>query len=75
MTIFTDISRFKHAAVGFVLGLLFTIVTVAVAAFAGEYKDSAHGGRFDSKDFWATIIGGTLGQACQAAIVLTVVFG
>ena len=30
---------------------------------------------FDRKDFWATIIGGTLGQACQAAIVLAIVFG
>lgn len=75
MTIFTDISRFKHATVGFVLGLLFTIITVAVAAYAGEYKDRAHGGTFDRKDFLATIIGGALGQVCQAAIVLTIVFG
>ena len=75
MIIYTDISRCKHAAVGFVLGLLFTIVTVAVAAFAGEYKDRAHGGTFDRKDFWATIIGGALGQACQAAIVFAIVFG
>ena len=75
MIIFTDISRLKHAAVGFVLGLLFTIATVSVAAFAGEYKDRAHGGTFDRKDFWATIIGGALGQACQAAIVLAIVFG
>jgi len=74
MAIFTDPSRYKHAVVGFVLGLLFTIITVAVAAFAGEYKDSAHGGRFDSKDFWATIIGGVVGQCCQAAIVLTIIF-
>ena len=44
MILFTDKTRWQHFGIGFVLGLLFTIVTVAVAAAAAEYKDHARGG-------------------------------
>lgn len=75
MSLFKDKTRWQHFGIGFVLGLLFTIVTVAVAAYAGEFKDRAHGGKFDWGDLVCTLLGGLAGQALQAALVLAIVFG
>lgn len=75
MSLFKDKTRWQHFGIGFVLGLLFTIVTVAVAAYAGEYKDRAHGGAFDRADLACTILGGLAGQAVQAAVVLAIIYG
>ena len=75
MSLFKDKTRMQHFGIGFVLGLLFTIITVAVAAYAGEYKDRAHGGAFDWGDLACTILGGLAGQAVQAAVVLAIIFG
>ena len=74
MSLFKDKTRWQHFGIGFVLGLLFTIVTVAVAAAAAEYKDHAHGGKFDWGDLACTLLGGLAGQALQAAIFCAIVF-
>lgn len=73
--IFTDKTRWQHFQVGFALGATCTIVTVAVAASAAEYKDKAHGGKWDWGDWGATMLGGLVGQVVQAAVVLAIVFG
>lgn len=74
MALFKDFSRVQHFFVGIGLGLLFTIVTVIIAASAAEYKDDAHGGKWDWGDWICTVLGGLVGQALQVAIVFTVIF-
>ena len=74
MALFKDFSRTQHFLVGIMLGLLFTIVTVIIAASAAEYKDDAHGGKWDWGDWTCTVLGGLVGQAVQVGIVMAIIF-
>lgn len=47
---------------------LWALVPVALIAYAKEQWDRRHGGTYDPRDFWATIVGALLQIAADACI-------
>lgn len=66
-------NRDKHFAYAIPIGLFLTILTVIGVASGMEFKDKCHGGEWDWKDWWATILGGLIGQAFQL-VILGIIF-
>lgn len=67
MSIFTESNRWKHFLYAVPVGAVFTVLCVLGLASGMEFKDRAWGGRWD----WLfTILGGLVGQAMQAAVIL-----
>lgn len=71
MNIFGDETRGQHFRVGVALALIFTILCVLGAMTAAEYKDRAHGGKWDWSDWGWGMVGGVIGQALQVLIIIT----
>ena len=67
--LFNDTSRWLHFWWGVGIAITLTIVASVVAATTAEYKDKAHGGKWDWRDWLCTVLGGLLGQAVQVLIV------
>lgn len=80
-----DSNRPYHVLIGFVAALFGTIIGAIEVACALEGKDCQGDPmnqnvpfrrwtwrRWDWKDFWATVIGGVLGQVVQVGIILLV---
>jgi hypothetical protein len=66
-------NRDKHFKYAIPVGFLFTILCVLGLATGMEYKDKLKGGIFDWKDWWATMIGGMVGQLIQIAIIIIII--
>lgn len=62
-------NRRKHFIGGVVCGACLTVLFAAGVASGMEWKDWSSGGVFDWKDWWATVIGGIMGQAVQLGII------
>lgn len=62
-------NRPKHLLYAIPCGIIGTILFVAGLAVGMEFKDKQHGGKFDWLDIAATMIGGTIGQAIQIALI------
>lgn len=69
MNIFGDKTRGEHFRVGVALAVCFTILCVLGAMFTAEYKDKAHGGKWDWSDLGWGMAGGVLGQIVQLLII------
>lgn len=85
MSWITESNRWKHMVGGFLLGTLLTIISAATAAATLEFKDCQYANgdipirywswqAWDWLDFWATIIGGLIGQALQILFIYLVFF-
>ena len=70
MKIFTDKTRWQHFGWAIPIGALLTILCVLGVASGMEFKDYQWCGKADWKDWLCTMIGGTVGQAIQIAIIL-----
>lgn len=68
--LFTDNTRWQHFWVGIRTALVFTIFCTLGAMTAAEYKDKAHGGKWDWKDWWCGMLGGLVGQTLQILIIV-----
>ena len=66
-------NRDKHFFYAIPVGFIFTILCVLGLASGMEYKDKLKGGIWDWKDWWATILGGLVGQAIQVAIIFCII--
>lgn len=62
-------NRDKHFTYAIPIALVFTILCVLGAASALEYKDMLYGNKWDWEDWFATMIGGLIGQAGQLLII------
>lgn len=62
-------NRDKHLLYAIPAGLLGTILVVLGLASGMEYKDKLYGNKWDWLDWAATMIGGTIGQIIQLAII------
>lgn len=69
MNVFGDETRGQHFRVGVALGLIFTVLCVLGAMSAAEFKDRAHGGKWDWSDWGWGMVGGVLGQIVQLLII------
>lgn len=65
----TESNRLKHLLYGIPTGFVFTILCVLGVASGMEFKDRQWGGEWDWLDWLATMLGGMVGQAIQAAVV------
>ena len=65
-------NRTRHFAYAIPCGLVGTELFVLGLALGMELKDRMYGARFDWLDIAATLLGGMVGQAVQAALVLAV---
>lgn len=65
-------NREKHFLYAIPLGFLFTILCVIGIATGLEFKDKQYGNRWDWKDWWATILGGIIGQIIQIVLILII---
>lgn len=65
-------NREKHFLYAIPLGFLFTILCVIGVATGLEFKDKQYGNRWDWKDWWATILGGIIGQVIQIILILII---
>ena len=74
MNIFGDKTRGEHFRVGVALAFFFTILCVLGAMFTAEYKDRAHGGKWDWSDLGWGMAGGVVGQLAQAGVVALIWF-
>ena len=70
--LFTDNTRWQHFWVGIKTAFVFTILCTLGAMTAAEYKDKAHGGVWDWKDWWSGMIGGVIGQALQVGLIFII---
>lgn len=71
--LFSDKTRWQHFGWAIPIGLVFTILCVLGCASGMEFKDRQWGGRWDWKDWACTMLGGLVGQALQAAVVLLLI--
>ena len=69
MALFEDHTRLQHFIVGIQTAVVFTILCTLGAMTAAEYKDRAHGGVFDWKDWACGMLGGLVGQLIQAGVI------
>ena len=58
-------NRYKHLLYSIPIGYIFTMLCVLGVASGLEFKDKAHGGKWDWLDWLATMIGGIIGQVLQ----------
>lgn len=65
-------NRMKHLVYAIPCAFLLTILFVGGLAAGMEFKDRAWGGKWDWLDIAATLLGGLIGQALQAAVVFLV---
>ena len=63
-------NRYKHLLCAIPIGLILTVLCVIGCAGGMEFKDTQWGGKWDWKDFWFTILGGTIGQVFQILLIL-----
>lgn len=63
-------NRDKHLLYAIPCAFIGTILFVIGLAFGMEFKDEQYGNIFDWLDFWATIIGGIIGQTLQILFIL-----
>lgn len=66
-------NRMKHFVYAVPIGFFLTILAVLGCAFGMEFKDKQWGGKFDWLDIAATMLGGLVGQALQAAVILLLI--
>ena len=66
---FKESNRDKHFLYAIPVGFIFTILCVLGLASGMEYKDKLKGGIWDWKDWWATILGGSVGQILQILLI------
>ena len=71
---FKSSNRDKHFKYAIPVGLFFTILCVLGLASGMEFKDKLIGGGWDWGDWWATMLGGLVGQILQLGAVLLIVF-
>ena len=71
--LFEDNTRFQHFWVGIQTAAVFTILCTLGAMTAAEYKDEAHHGKWDWKDWTCGMIGGIVGQAIQIGIIILII--
>ena len=69
MALFEDHTRLQHFIVGIQTAVVFTILCTLGAMTAAEYKDRAHGGVFDWKDWACGMLGGLVGQLIQVGVI------
>ena len=62
-------NRMKHFLYAIPCGILCSIVFVLGLAAGMEFKDMTKGGKWDWLDFWATVLGGLIGQGGQLLII------
>jgi len=69
-------NRDKHFKYAIPVGFIFTILCVLGLASGMEFKDKMKGGIWDWKDWWATMLGGLVGQILQIVliIIITLIF-
>ena len=72
--LFQDSTRWQHFWVGIQTALVFTILCTLGAMTAAEYKDRAHGGLWDWKDWACGMLGGVVGQLIQIVIILLILY-
>lgn len=65
-------NREKHFLYAIPIGFLLTILCVIGVATGLEFKDKQYGNRWDWKDWWATILGGIIGQIIQVVLILII---
>lgn len=64
----------KHFLYAIPVGFIFTILCVLGLASGMEYKDKLRGGEgWNWKDWWATMLGGLIGQILQIILILIIV--
>lgn len=68
MSWITESNRLKHFFYAIPCAMLLTILFVGGLAAGMEFKDRAHGGKWDWLDLLATILGGIVGQILQVLI-------
>ncbi len=73
MSWITESNRMKHFVCAVPIGFFLTILAVLGCAFGMEFKDKQRGGKFDWFDIAATMLGGLVGQALQAAVILLLI--
>lgn len=66
----TESNRTKHFFYAIPIGLALTILCVIGVASGMEYKDKAYGNKWDWLDWFATILGGMVGQVIQVVILI-----
>ena len=71
--LFSDKTRWQHFAYAIPIGAVFTILCVLGCASSMEFKDQQWGGKWDWADWACTMLGGLVGQAVQAAVVLLLI--
>ena len=69
MSWITKSNRLKHFYYAIPIGLTFTELCVLGVASGMEFKDKAHGGKWDWLDWTATMLGGLVGQILQLGII------
>ena len=67
-------NRSRHLAGGILIGIFAgswwcTLYAGTLTAAAMEYKDKAHGGRWDWTDLALTVLGAVLGQALAGMVI------
>ena len=65
-------NRGKHLLYAIPIGLIFTILCVLGVASGMEFKDTQYGNIWDWKDWFATLIGGLIGQGLQIGLILLI---
>lgn len=65
----TESNRQKHFLYAIPVGFLFTILCVLGVASGLEFKDKQYGNQWDWLDWYATMLGGFVGQLIQILII------
>lgn len=67
-------NRMQHFLYAIIPAFLLTILFAAGLAIGMEFKDRMYGGKFDLLDIVATILGGIVGQALQAGLIILIIY-
>lgn len=62
--------KLNHLKWGIVIGFFGSIICAIVAGLTAEYKDKAHGGRWDNQDLIMTILGGWFGECLRILLLM-----